>query len=330
MNKRVIRSILFCALVVLLVIRFSYVLGEKSMNRYFILEQELERLDEKYELQVYGSCHAYTSYMPEIIIKQTGIKAYNMANPSEIIPTTYLRMLERFKTDKPKVALVETWGLNAYKTYIDSELIFDSYFSHNLERLPYSREKNAIINDFEELDIINENFPIAKYKTRLSENTMCSVDYNYSFNKANKTVGESGVNWIYSEMVKRKTNYGFKTNIETDVSDYLSEQAVIDEGATLEIEAKMMKYVDKIVELCQKNNVELIFYRSPYISFEEELKKVNYFADYCSEKGVLFIDLEKELEYDYTTDFCDYTHLSTKGAKKATNYLNTYILQALK
>ena len=40
-------------------------------------------------------------------------------------------------------------------------------------------------------------------------------------------------------------------------------------------------------------------------------------------------DLEKEIEYDYSCDFYDFEHLSKSGAKKSTEFLNAYILEAL-
>lgn len=329
MKKRIIASIVFCVLVALMIGRVGNVLSEKRMNRYMILDDELERLDEKYELQIYGSCHAYTSYIPEIIMKQTDIKAYNMSNPGEIMPVTYLRMRERFKTDIPKVALVEIWGVNPYETYSLTEDILGSYMPSNIERLPLSKEKLDIIEEFEDLDRVSDNSRIAKYKSRLLENSLCYIDFNYSFDEANKTIGMNGTDWYYDEMVKRITNYGYRPFDAKEILDYPQEQAVIDEGESLEIEPNIMEYVKKVIELCEEKGVTLIFYRAPYRSTANELRKANYFADYCKENNVIFFDLEKEIEYDYSCDFCDYEHLAKSGAKKSTEFLNTYILEAL-
>ena len=329
MKKKIIASIVFCVLVALMIGRVGNVLSEKRMNRYMILDDELERLDEKYELQIYGSCHAYTSYIPEIIMKQTDIKAYNMSNPGEIMPATYLRMFERFKKDIPKVALVETWGVNPYETYTPTDYILGSYLQSNIESLPLSKEKLEIIEEFEDLDIVSENSRIAKYKSRLLENSICTIDYYYSFNKANKTVGKNGTDWYYDEMVRRITNYGYKPYAENELLDYPQRQSVIDEGESLEIEPDIMKYVEKIIKLCEEKGVTLIFYRTPYRSTANELRKANYFAEYCKENNLIFFDLEKEIEYDYSCDFYDFEHLSKSGAKKSTEFLNAYILEAL-
>jgi hypothetical protein len=76
--------------------------------------------------------------------------------------------------------------------------------------------------------------------------------------------------------------------------------------------------------------VELIFYRSPYISKENELRKLNHFRQICDQHDVLFLDLEQEIDYDYNTDVFDYEHLSETGATKSTDFLIPYILEAAK
>ena len=90
-----------------------------------------------------------------------------------------------------------------------------------------------------------------------------------------------------------------------------------------------MKYVCKIIDLCEEHDVELIFYRAPYTSTVNELKKSNWFADYCAERGILYVDLEKELSFDIETDFLDYHHLNESGALKATDYLAEIVLPYL-
>lgn len=88
-----------------------------------------------------------------------------------------------------------------------------------------------------------------------------------------------------------------------------------------------MKYMDRIIDLCDRYGVEVIFYRSPYRATANELRKVNYLETYFQEKQIPFFDLEKEIEYDYTTDFCDYEHLSQHGALKSTVFLTEQFLE---
>ena len=328
--KKIISILVFLILLFISIDVSGEILTEKSLNRYYILEKELEQKNEKYDVQIYGSCHAYTSFNPMYLIENYDISTYNMANPSEIIPITYLRMKEQFETNKPKVALVEVWGINVYETYISTDSILGDYLKNNLERLPLSLDKLEVISDFETVDILEENFPIIRYKDRVLNLSLTEVDFNYSFELLNQTYNiQEEVPWLYNEMVNRFSHNGYKLLGSENHSDYPEKQPSINADEIVNIEEVILKYLDKIIKLCDEKNVELIFYRAPYISTENELKKVNHLKAYLSEKRIPFIDLEKAIKYDYDCDFNDYEHLSESGAEKSTEFLCSYILNMI-
>lgn len=296
------------------------ILVPKTSNRYYMLEKLLEEADETYEVQVYGSCHSYTSFDALYFQETYGTSSYVMANPGEIIPSTYLRMKERFKIDVPSVVLLDIWGLNAYETYSTRSDIFDYYFPVNIERIPFSLEKLEVIMDYESLDLVSESFAITKYKDRILNGELVAADFDYEFSKD-----------FYYEMAVRSEHNGLAAYTDATVlDDYWEKQPDIGEDEQLAYEADIMKYVEKIIDLCEQNGVELIFYRAPYISTENELRKANWFGDYCESRGILFLDLEEEMEFDLSTDFLDYHHLNASGARKATMFLSQYILDAMK
>ena len=169
------------------------------------------------------------------------------------------------------------------------------------------------------------NFPFVNYKDRVIDDSLTDIDFNYNFEDL-KTYSSS---YMYDEMVSRLKNNGFKANPCKNTEDYPKMQNTVNQDETLEIEADIAKYIQKIIDLCAKKGVELIFYRSPYVSSFNELKKRNYFAQLCEQNGVKFIDLEEEINYDYTTDFYDYQHLSEIGANKSTELLMSHIMEAL-
>lgn len=186
-----------------------------------------------------------------------------------------------------------------------------------------------MIRDFESLDILAENFPIAKYKDRLLNMELRSVDFDYSFEENVK----QSEGYVRNEMTLRKNNGGYAAYNTKDytqnLTDYDAKQAKVADTEKLPYEDIIMKYVDKIIALCDQYDVELIFYRAPYISTENELRKANWLADYCAEKGILYLDLEKEVAFDHSTDFMDYYHLNVAGAAKATGYLAETIVPYL-
>lgn len=334
--KKIVASLFFCILVIALIVKCNDILVSKTYNRYYILDKAIEEENESFDVQVFGSCHSYTSFHSPYFEEANGIASFIYANPGEIIPTTYLRMMEQFKKHTPKVALVETWGVNAYETYSEPERVFEYYMPVNVERLPFSFAKMEVINDFYSLDMLLENFAISKYKDRIMNEELSSLDFHYSFDAVISQTSK----YSQEEMTMRLNNNGFcimplwhddsAYDPYIEVDDYHELQPDVDKNDTLELEPDMLKYVDKIIELCEKKDVELIFYRAPYLSTENELKKANWISDYLEEKGVIFIDLEKEMVFDLQTDFLDYQHLNDVGAKKATDYLTPYILEAMK
>lgn len=327
--KKIISVVIFCVILVVSMFGLNRVFVDKSLNRYYILSHEIDKIED-IDVQVYGSCHAYTSFDTAYFTETSGVSSYNMSNPGEIIPTTYLRMLERFKKDKPEVALVEVWGVNAYETYDSTEKILGNYLPSNLELIPFSREKREVIQEFETLDMIEDNFAFIKYRERLLEFSLTEVDFNYSFERAEK-IYNSGEwpNYVYDEMENRLENKGFKSNPPVAIKDYPELQARVNDDEVLAVEANLMKYIDKIIELCKKNDVEVIFYRAPYRSTENELRKANYLDKYFADRNISFVDLEKEIEYDYEEDFNDYEHLSKIGAMKSTDYLGEMIINTM-
>lgn len=329
--KRVVACVLFGALLLTLVVKMNHVVLSKKYNRYYMLQEEVQQRNETYDVQVFGACHSYTSFQAKYFEEKYGYSAFDLGNPGEIVPVTYLRMLEQFKKDVPKVAMVEIWGLNAYETYSPPERVFEYYMPVNIEIIPLSLEKTEVINDFYSVDNVLENFHLAKYKDRVLNMQLMGYDFDYSF----ESLKEDTSAYSKTEMEMRFANNGFcempmhLDSSETsalytpyrDISDYYEKQAVVEENETLELEADMVKYAKKIIDLCKKHNVALVFYRAPYVSTENELKKANWFADYCKENDVAFYDLEKEIEFDIKTDFLDYNHLNKNGALKATDFL---------
>lgn len=337
--KRIIACVAFCTIALLMIGRANEILISKTYNRYYIMQQAIAEDGRDYEVQVFGACHSYTSFDAGYFEDTFGLTAYDLGMPGQIIPTTYLHMVERFKKDVPQVALVEIWGINAYETYSSPERIFEYYMPVDVEVLPFSPEKQEVIRNFYSLDPLLENFPIAKYKDRIMDMELREADFDYSFDQ----IAGSTSAYTREEMTMRIANNGFCEmpmwlepeqisqyySPYRDVSDHHERQPDVPDDDTLALEADLLKYVEKIIDLCDGYGVELIFYRAPYISTENELKKANWFSNYCEGKGVAYFDLEKEIAFDLSSDFLDYHHLNKYGAKKATDYLAHQIFSML-
>ena len=326
--KKIIPIVAFCLICAVGFLRLNDIFVEKYINRCYMLAEHLETIED-IDVQVFGSCHAYTSFNSLYFEEKYDISSYNMAFPSEILPVTYMRMYERFKVDTPKVALVEIWGINAYETYIPTEQLLDDYMRPNVENLPFSLEKLELIEDFETLDPLEDNFAVLKYKDRLLDFSLNELDFDYSFEKANEMYNADGSDYYYNEMLLRFANNGYKPYEANPLTEYERIQGYVYPFDKLEPEEIIQKYLEKIIALCEENNVTLIFYRAPYLSTENELRKANWMEEYLGAKGITFYDVEEALEWDYDSDFIDYEHLSINGAYKVTDYLGEIIVNEM-
>ncbi len=323
--KRIALCALFCTIVIaLFLILNSFSLNEVN-NRYYALEQILADENKTYDLHIYGSCHAYSSFDAGYFEDTYQVSSYVFANPSEIIPVTYLRMAEQFKKDTPKYALVDVWGMNPYDTYLTPESILGENTPVNIELLPHSPEKTEVIRDFPEIaSVLEVNVPLLRYKERFLSRTISQLDFQYSFDLFTK----KSVTWIGDEMKLRKNNNGFLPYYYTnDVSEFFDAQPVINSSELLPYESNLMKYLEKIVQLCDDNNVKLILYRAPYTMTENECRKTNWLEQYCNDNNITYCNLEQEVSFDHSSDFYDQWHLNVDGAKKATDFLATLILK---
>ena len=330
--KSLVGCVVFVALVLCLFSGLTEILTPKFENRYYILEDYLEKHPEEnlHDIQVFGSCHAYTSFNPAYMEEAYGVSGFVYANAGEIIPTTYARMVEQFKKHTPKVAVVEIWGINPYETYSAQEDVFGHYLSNNLEQVGSSLAKQEVILDFQEkefqdISLLNMNFPFMNYKDRLLDGSLTKLDFDYDFLETQEYM----LPYTYKEMLSRMKNSGYAPFSSVIIEGYPQKQNTIAPGEMVEIEPDIAEYIQKIIDLCKEKNVELIFYRSPYISTVNELKKLNHLEQICEQNEVLFIDLEAEIQYDYKVDFRDYEHLSEVGANKSTEFLMPYIMEAM-
>ena len=90
-----------------------------------------------------------------------------------------------------------------------------------------------------------------------------------------------------------------------------------------------MEYLDKIVALCEKKDVDLIFTMIPYLYNETEVKIDNWLEDYARQHEIPYLSYigeeAQELDLDYQTDFRDNGHLNLYGAQKVTMNLSAFL-----
>ena len=130
-----------------------------------------------------------------------------------------------------------------------------------------------------------------------------------------------GYQYIHTDPIKSKLWY----LLEKEYRDKRYKE--LKESST-EISKQNLEYLEAIVDICNKEEIGLVFVKTPIISnhwcgISESLKKIK------STYGISIIDYnfmfeELKLAPD---DFVDTEHLSTEGSIKITRHIKNYILK---
>ena len=329
--QKILSGVVFSALLIASVCRINEIVLQKDLNRSFAMDQEIDRLEEAPEVEIFGSCHAYSSFHVPYYQENYGLTAYNMSNPGEFIPITYARMAQQFRKFPPKVALVDSWGMMTYDTYSSHYDITGNYAIVNLESMPRTPEKMEVIDNFWGLDPLELNFPLARYKDRIINRELHEFDFDYSRENVRKWYTEQNDyknQWILDEIDMRIQDRGSVTWESNPLEHYREQQPDVGDEQ-IPFEYYLNVYLQRIIDLCREYDVKLIFYRAPYLSTPNELRKCNTLAVFLEEQGIPFYDLEAELDFDPMTDFYDEHHLAEPGMIKATDFLAQRIQEVL-
>lgn len=132
------------------------------------------------------------------------------------------------------------------------------------------------------------------------------------------------------DAIKNKTlsNRGF-TPLESNPKVNFDNSKCLNIEYTSKISTKNLEYLNKIIKLCNEENIRLVLVTTPTQMGESEQAYLNYVEKVAIQNNIEFIDLNRkfgEIGLDFSTDFYDTTHLSKFGAEKVTKYFLNNIL----
>lgn len=306
---RIIKVICFCMVTVLMVNYLTELFTPKWLeNRW----QSAKTNNSFYELEkntvdvaIMGSSVIAAAVDPYQLYEEYGISSYNLGVMQQPMLGTFCWLEEVIRTQNPKVVAVEikTAGRVSDKDEVDARKSFD-YLKWGKSKLRYAVE---YANTNKETDIFEYLFPLSKYHTRWSDISYDDYDFlkgnNYSTTRGFATLTtRSNVEWD-----------GIKMNPEKIVDKY---------NKTNE------RYLKRIIELCQKNNIDIVLLKTPDTSWSTS--RYNHIKEIADEYKIDYIDFNTEEMIDktglvYTQDGADTVHLNLDGAKKITKYLGEYL-----
>lgn len=308
MKKKIISAAAFWLVVILLFNAISNILiptwNEKAGMPLVRTNDFYAQKEDTMDAMVFGSSYSYYSVSPLPIWTNYGITSYSFGNPSQRIWTTYYYMEEACKTQSPKVMLYEVG--TAYMT----EPRGDGQNRQNIDPLPMSMTKLKAIYEITKRS--NETvgsylLPGLRYHSRWKELT------EEDFSK-----GEEQAYYGRGSLMR----FGAKPAKAKKVKKWMS-----DTGENMTFPEENEKYVDMMLELCEKNDAELVFVRFPDVNWT--MNHHNMMQELADKKSVKFLDFNmfpEEYGLDWNTDTTDYgSHMNVEGNTKVSNYLGQWL-----
>lgn len=256
------------------------------------------------EVIVYGSSHAWRGVNVMEMYRKYGIGAYNYGNNWQHINTTSLFLQDSLRTQSPQIAIIETFLVNGVLT--DTDINGEIYYTKGLEE---SKEKMEYLKQCFGYDIerwLSYYIPICGYHDNWINLNKASFNY--------KDINT--VSLLY-------TNMGFMdTQSITPVT--INDMDTFEQK---ELNGMALSVLDKIVQTCAENDIEIIFYTAPW---EGEFAYYDAMEKYAAENGCAYINFFEKLDeakIDCDTDFCDSGHLNNRGAIKTADYLGNFIVE---
>lgn len=301
--KNIIKDTIFLVIFIIMFIVCSNVFELKGNGYGSDVTSFYNIKEDTLDIVFFGSSHSYSTFNPEYIEENTGLKSYNFATQQQPIQITYHYMIEALKYQKPKYFVLESHMLTIDQDYAEEGTVRDA-----LDKMRMSKNKINAIN----VSVENKDDRASYY--------LNIIKYHSRYNSLTKNDIKEGI------LQQGIDNNGF-IGLESKPEIKVDNKQVLKDATKKEIYYKNIEYLNKIIKLAEDNDITLILVKTPCQMTEERQSKVNWLIDYTEEKNIGFIDYNKmfkELKID-EGDFYDEGHLSLEGTEKVNKHFTNYI-----
>lgn len=303
-----IKPLINCAATILLIAIFTqytgYLLRPLETDDAVSSIRAFHNLPENsVEVIGFGSSHMWRGMDPRIMYEEYGIAAYNYGCNWQKCNTTSLFIQDALRTQKPKVALIETFALS--DMLMETDVNGEIYYTKEIDEFPgklrylqqcFGNEKERYLAYYMPLCAFHDNW------VNLSKDSFRKISDGESYYRTMGFVGSE------------KT-----AEVEIPKPEKLI-QVEFNDAAIAEI--------SHIIQICRENDVEIVFYVAPYNSEQWQYAYGEATAKLAADYGYPFFnmfELQEEIGFDGNTDFSDPGHLNTSGAKKVAAFLGKYL-----
>lgn len=251
-----------------------------------------------------GDSNIYRGFSPVIYWKDTNITSYSLASASQPAWLSYYLLEDALAYQSPKVVLFEINELFAKSTgQIPRYCSAINTFHTASARLKAIQDDTGGLNE-EDKDIL-----YGAYASDVYHHTMDKL-LSTKNKKTSKLKENHLKGYLYETTVIPFPGY------ESYMSRY---------DMTLKIDEKKAYYIDKIIALCKKKHITLVFAKFPTIDWTTQKSELA--KQFASERNISLLDMNVDvLPIDWMSDTKDAGfHMNDSGAIKCTRAVEQFL-----
>ena len=305
MNKKtVLRSVITVIIVCTSLFLLQKLLQPKYMDGVvegrLIAEYYEEEKD--HDVIFVGDCEVYENFSPKVLWEEYGINSFIRGSAQQLIWQSYYLLEDTLRYEKPDVVVFNILSM------MYNEPQKEAYNRMTIDGMKWSSSKVKAIQASmtEREEFLDYVFPILRYHSRWSE--LENTDFKYMFD------------------TEKVSHNGYYMRVDVRPAENIPEPKIL---ADYQFGENSYYYLDKITDLCKKNDIELILIKAPslYPHWYEEWEVQ--MENYAKENGLRYINFLENLEetgVDFSVDTYDAgLHMNLSGAEKITRYLGNVL-----
>lgn len=302
-----------CLKMVLLGAVFLY--SWKALTPYFRVDRNtdgdlMRNLPENsIDVLALGSSHIQYAFNPGVFSAETGYYSYVFGSVCQPFSESYYLLKEFLKTQSPEVVILDIFTLlpQSQVCYADGTYYIAMDMMEGENRIDSA---NGIP------DTVDEETTLGyKYDLYMNHDNWKTMDLSDPESIAHNAEKPEDMSWSLGYVAQ-----------EPEVFQYTPLWLLEPEKIST-VSEREAEWIDKIADLCEENNIHLVFVKTPYIEDQDDANKMAGIWQYIDEKGLEYIDFlarAEELEWFIDMDG-DTWHNNTWGAEIVTKELARYI-----
>ncbi len=310
--KKIKHTIIYVVATIIVLLFCFTVLRPKNDETLVIAADFYKEQQNSFDVIFLGSSRNVMNINPAVVFEESGIKSFAYGGMGQPIWGSYHYLVEALKTQTPKVVMLEVGMISFEEQYADYNFIVKNTLGIRSLKNRYENIKISAPQNMH-IDLLLD-FPI--YHNRFTELTM-----------ADATLG------LVQEHKTYKSYKGFIPS-----SSIVRYEAPVDtyEEVAYEIPQKNKEYLDKIINLCKEEGINLVLFATPDVLTKTTnwsemnnsiAQSVNYIAQQNNVPFLYCDEFAEEMQLNYGEDFRDERHLNVWGSEKLSSFLAQYLIE---